>query len=81
METDRVVAVVNAAAWLRDHSRDPDVAAALAGSFARHGVKSMSELGHDHPEVVVELADALREMVEQVPDHEIQRAEAKVRKE
>jgi hypothetical protein len=81
METDRVARVVAAAAWLRDHSRDPDVAAALAMMYARYEVRSLSELGRDHPEVLISLADGLRELIEQIPESQVMRAEAKVRKE
>jgi hypothetical protein len=66
--------------WLRDQTRDPDVAAATAGFLARTGHGSMADAALEHPDDVKQLAAALQEMVGFIPDSHLQRAEAKVRK-
>jgi hypothetical protein len=63
--------LLQAAAWLRDHQRDETISSALAGLYARFGVTSIPELARRHPDETMELADALKELVDQIPDQDL----------
>jgi hypothetical protein len=58
--------------WIRKHMTDPDVKAAIHGRLTRCGYQGLSDFSRQDPDGFIGLYDALVDMVEQIPEADLQ---------
>ena len=64
--------ILEATRWIRKHMTDPDVKAAIHGRLTRCGYQGLSDFSRQDPDGFIELHDALVDMIEQIPEADLQ---------